>query len=180
MQKANRMQRLGTETAFEVLAKVNQLKAEEKDVVSFCIGEPDFDTPQHIKEAAVRALEQGYTHYSLSAEILPLREAVAHYTSTTRGTQVDAEEVVITPGAKPKGAFYAYPNVTEVCQNLGLPDSNKLQEYLLHEAHVAVLSRTCFGCKNEGEKDEYIRLSYATSNKDIQEGLERIKKVVEK
>jgi len=70
--------------------------------------------------------------------------------------------------------------VTEVCQNLNLKDSKELQEYLLYEADVAVLSRSCFGCRNEGEKEEYIRLSYATSKKGILEGLKRIKKAVEK
>jgi aspartate/methionine/tyrosine aminotransferase len=81
---------------------------------------------------------------------------------------------------KPKGAFYVYPNVTEACQNLNLRDSRKLQEYLLYEANVAVLGRNCFGSRNEEEKDEYIRLSYATSQKEILEGLRRIKKAVEK
>ncbi len=389
------MERLGTETAFEVLAEVNELKRQGKEIVSFCIGEPDFDTPENIKDAGIRALKDGYTHYSPSAGILPLREVIAQYISKTRRIEVDPEEVVITPGAKPiiaygilacvnagdeviypnpgfpiyesfinfvgakpvplplleekefsfdledlearitdktkmiiinsphnptggilteddleavakiakekdiwvlsdevysqiiydtefksiasipgmkertilidgfsktyamtgwrlgygvmrkdlaqdltrietnvnsctntfiqhagvaalegpqdaslamvgefkerrdviweglneikgigcvnpKGAFYVYPNVTEVCQNLNLRDSKKLQEYLLYEANVAVLGRSCFGSRNEEEKDEYIRLSYATSKKEILEGLRRIKKAVEK
>ena len=389
------MERLGTETAFEVLAEVNELKRQGKEIVSFCIGEPDFDTPDNIKDAGVKALKDGLTHYSPSAGILPLREAIARYISKTRGIEVDPEEVVITPGAKPiiaygilacinegdevvypnpgfpiyeslinfvgakpvslplleekefsfdlqdletcitdktkmiiinsphnptggilteddletiariakekdiwvlsdevysqiiydtefksiasipgmkertilidgfsktyamtgwrlgygvmrqdlaqdltrietnvnsctntfiqhagvaalegpqaaslamvgefkerrdiiweglneikgircvkpKGAFYVYPNVTEACRNLNLRDSKKLQEYLLYEANVAVLGRSCFGSRNEEEKDEYIRLSYATSKKEILEGLRRIKKAVEK
>jgi len=395
MQKAKRMERLGTETAFEVLAQVNELKRKGKDIISFAIGEPDFDTPPHIKDAAARALKEGYTHYSPSAGILPLRESIARYISKTRGIEVDPDEVVVTPGAKPiiaygilacvnegdeviypnpgfpiyesfinfvgakpvplplleekefsfdpeqlkrevtdktrmiiinsphnptggvltqkdleliaeiciendiwvvsdevysqiiydeefrsiasipgmkertilidgfsktyamtgwrlgfgvmpedlardvtriqtnvnsctntfiqhagiealegpqdaslamvkefkercdiiwkglseikgircvkpKGAFYIYPNVTQVCRNLNLKNSKELQEYLLYEANVAVLGRTCFGRRNEGEEDEYIRLSYATSKEDILEGLERIKKAVEK
>jgi len=395
MRKAKRMERLGTETAFEVLAEVNELKRQGKEIVSFCIGEPDFDTPENIKDAGIRALKDGYTHYSPSAGILPLREVIAQYISKTRGIEVDPEEVVITPGAKPiiaygilacvnagdeviypdpgfpiyesfinfvgakpvplplleekefsfdiedlearitaktkmiiinsphnptggtlteddletiariakekdiwvlsdevysqiiydtefksiasipgmkertilidgfsktyamtgwrlgygvmrkdlaqdltrietnvnsctntfiqhagvaalegpqaaslamvgefkerrdviweglneikgmgcvkpKGAFYVYPNVTKVCQNLHLADSKELQQYLLYEANVAVLGRSCFGSRNEEEKDEYIRLSYATSKEDILEGLRRIKKAVEK
>jgi len=395
MRKAKRMERLGTETAFEVLAEVNELRRKGRKIVSFCIGEPDFDTPENIKDAGIRALKDGYTHYSPSAGILPLREVIARYVSKTRGIEVDPEGVVITPGAKPiiaygilacvnegdeviypnpgfpiyeslisfvgakpvslplleekefsfdlqdlearitdktkmiiinsphnptggilteddletvariakekdiwvlsdevysqiiydtefksiasipgmkertilidgfsktyamtgwrlgygvmrqdlaqdltrietnvnsctntfiqhagvealegpqdaslamvgefkerrdiiweglneikgircvkpKGAFYVYPNVTEACQNLNLRDSKKLQEYLLYEANVAVLGRSCFGCRNEEEKDEYIRLSYATSKKEILEGLRRIKKAVEK
>ena len=395
MEKAKRMERLGTETAFEVLAEVNKLKAEGKDIISFAIGEPDFDTPQNIKDAGIKAIKDGYTHYSPSSGVPSLRESAARYISKTRGIEVDPEEVVITPGAKPiiaygilacvnegdeviypnpgfpiyesfinfvgakpvplplleekefsfdpeqleakitdktkmiiinspqnptggiltqddlkmiaeiskekniwivsdevysqiiydtefksiasipgmkertilidgfsktyamtgwrlgfgvmrkdlaqditriqtninsctntfiqyagvealegpqdsslsmvkefkerreiiweglneikgircvkpKGAFYIYPNVTEVCQNLNLKGSKELQKYLLYEADVAVLSRSCFGCRNEGEKEEYIRLSYATSKKGILEGLKRIKKAVEK
>ena len=394
MQIARRMGRLGTETAFEVLAEVNRLKAEGQDIISFALGEPDFDTPRNIKDAATKAINDGYTHYSPSAGILPLRESIAHYISETRGIEVTPEEVVVTPGAKPivfdsilscvnegdeviypnpgypiyesvinfiggksvplplleeksfsfnpedlrtritpktrmiilnsphnptggilspddletiaeiatqadlwvlsdevyskiiydgefrsiisipgmkdrtilvdgfsktyamtgwrlgfgimkkelavhiarietnvdsctatftqyagiealkgpqaessamiaefqkrrdliyqelnkikgikclkpKGAFYIYPNVTEACRNLGFRDSKELQQYLLHKANVAVLARNCFGQRNEGEKEEYIRLSYVTSRENIIEGVKRIKKAIE-
>lgn len=394
MQIARRMGRLGTETAFEVLAEVNKLKAAGQDIISFALGEPDFDTPQNIKNAGVKAIDDGYTHYGPSAGILPLRESIAHYISESRGIEVKPEEVVVTPGAKPivfdsilscinegdevicpnpgypiyeslinfiggkpvplplleekdfsfapeelkmrvtprtkmiiinspqnptggilnqndleiiaeiaieadlwvlsdevyskiiyegefrsiisiagmkertilvdgfsktyamtgwrlgfgimkkelalhiarietnvdsctatftqyagiealdgpqdkslamiaefqkrrdlihqelnkirgikclmpKGAFYIYPNITEACQNLGFHDSKELQQYLLHKANVAVLARSCFGQRNEGEKEEYIRLSYATSRENIIEGVKRIKKAIE-
>jgi aspartate/methionine/tyrosine aminotransferase len=81
---------------------------------------------------------------------------------------------------KPGGAFYVFPNVTEVCQRLNLRDSKELQKYLLYEAGVAVLARTCFGRKNQEEDQEYIRLSYATSRENIREGVRRIKEAVEK
>lgn len=395
MQIANRMKLLGRETAFEVLAEVNKLKAQGKDVISFAIGEPDFDTPSNIIEAGSKALHEGYTHYGPSAGILPFRESIARYISQTRGINVDPEEVVVTPGAKPiifyailtcinegdeviypnpgfpiyesvinfvgakaiplplleekdfrfdvdmlkdkitdktkliminspqnptggilaksdleaiadlaiendvwvfsdeiysnmvydgefqsiisiprmkertilldgfsktyamtgwrlgfgvmntelashftrletnsvsctatftqmagiealegsqeqsremiqefharrdiiveglngidgiscknpGGAFYVFPNVTMACRNLNLKDSKELQQYLLYEAGVAVLARTCFGKKNEGENQEYIRLSYATSRENILEGIKRIKEAVEK
>jgi aspartate/methionine/tyrosine aminotransferase len=80
----------------------------------------------------------------------------------------------------PDGAFYVFPNVTEVCKNLGLQDSRELQQLILHKADVAVLPRTSFGVKNVGEKEEYIRLSYATSKENIIEGLRRIKNLLEK
>jgi aspartate aminotransferase len=80
----------------------------------------------------------------------------------------------------PKGAFYVFPNVTQACRNLGLKDSQALQQLLLHDGNVAVLPRTSFGIRNADEKEEYIRLSYATSRENIEEGLARIKKVVEK
>jgi aspartate/methionine/tyrosine aminotransferase len=79
----------------------------------------------------------------------------------------------------PKGAFYVFPNVTEACRNLGLSDSKQLQQKLLHEGGVAVLPRSSFGKKNTGETREYIRLSYAASRENIEEGLARIKKVIE-
>ena len=98
---AKRMETLGTETAFEVLAKAKALEKQGKDVVHLEIGEPDFDTPKNIKEAAAKALNAGYTHYTPSAGIPELRQAIADYISKTRNIPVSAEEVVVTPGAKP-------------------------------------------------------------------------------
>ncbi len=98
---AKRMETLGTETAFEVLAKAKALEKKGKDVVHLEIGEPDFDTPKNIKEAAIKALNAGYTHYGPSAGIPELREAIAQYISKTRGIKADPDEVVVTPGAKP-------------------------------------------------------------------------------
>lgn len=95
------MKNLGTETAFEVLAKAKALERQGREIVHLEIGEPDFDTPENIKKAAVKALYSGYTHYTPSAGIPELREAIAEYISKTRGIEVDPEEVVITPGAKP-------------------------------------------------------------------------------
>lgn len=390
---AKKMSRLGTETAFEVLAQVNKLRAKGKNVVSFCIGEPDFDTPKNIKEAAKKALDNGYTHYNPSAGLPEAKNVFAEYIKRTRKIEVSPDEIVITPGAKPiifygilalieegdeviypnpgfpiyesminfagakpiamplleekefnfdikelerkitaktkmiilnsphnptgsvilkedlakiaelaikndlwvmsdevysriiyggefssivgfpgmkertilieghsktyamtgwrlgygvmnkdlavqisrlmtnsnsctatftqiagieaykgpqsetenmikefkerrdliveglnsiegikclnpKGAFYVFPNVTAVCRKLGFVDSKQLQQYLLYEAKVAALARTCFGSKNEGETQEYLRFSYAASKEDIKEGLRRIKEAV--
>lgn len=393
---AERMSKLGTETAFEVLAQVKKLEAEGKNVVSFCIGEPDFDTPKNIIKAAKKALSEGYTHYGPSAGLPDFRKRCAEYLNSTRkNVTYEADEIVITPGAKPiiffgilatvnpgdeviypnpgfpiyesminfvgakaipapllekkgfvfdveelkklvtdktkmiilnsphnpcggvvskedleevaklavekdlwvmsdevyskmqydgefesivqfpgmkertilieghsktyamtgwrlgygavtkelaakiaqlmtnscsctatftqiagkeaydgeqkasermirrfkrrrnlvvkglnkikgikclkpKGAFYVFPNVTEACKNLGFKDSKELQNHLLYNAGVAVLARTCFGRKNDGETEEYIRLSYATSEENIEEGLKRIKEALEK
>ena len=98
---AKRLESLGTETAFKVLAKAKALEKQGKEVIHLEIGEPDFDTPMNIKEAAVKALYSGYTHYVPAAGIPELREAIAEYISKTRGIEVDPEEVVVTPGAKP-------------------------------------------------------------------------------
>jgi aspartate/methionine/tyrosine aminotransferase len=81
---------------------------------------------------------------------------------------------------RPDGAFYAFPNVTQACRNLSLKDSREFQNKSLLEAGVAVLARTCFGRKNPGEDQEYIRLSYATSLENIQEGLKRLRAFCEK
>jgi len=385
---------LGTENAFEVLAEVKQLEATGREIISFAIGEPDFDTPQNIKEAGQRAIGENYTHYNPSAGVMELRETIANYVSKTRRIKVDPEEVVVTPGGKPvifhgllatlnpgdeviypnpgypiyesvihflgakpvplalreeknfsfdvselqskvgprtkmiiinspqnptggilstsdleavaelalrydcwvftdeiysrimfddefysitaipgmkertiildgfsktyamtgwrigygvmpkslavdvarletnsesctatftqiaaiealtgpqdatiamiqefkqrrdmivaglneidgisclmpKGAFYVFPNVTKACRKLGLADAKQLQHKLLYDGNVAVLPRSSFGIRNEGETDEYLRLSYATSRADIAEGLRRIKAVIE-
>jgi len=98
---ADRMKTLGTETAFEVLAKAKALEKQGKDVVHLEIGEPDFDTPKNIKDAATKALIAGYTHYTPSAGIPELRQAIADYISKTRKLEVKPEEVVVTPGGKP-------------------------------------------------------------------------------
>jgi aspartate aminotransferase len=98
---ADRMARLGTETAFEVLARARALEAEGRSVIHLEIGEPDFATPDHIKEAAVRALRDGYTHYTPAAGLLEAREAIAEDVSQSRGIPVHPDQVLITPGAKP-------------------------------------------------------------------------------
>ena len=92
---------LGTENAFVVLKEVNELLAKGRDIVNFCIGQPDFDTPEYIKEAAIKALENGKTGYTASAGIPELREAVAAYLSETRSIEVKPESVVVANGAKP-------------------------------------------------------------------------------
>jgi aspartate/methionine/tyrosine aminotransferase len=99
------MSRLGTETAFEVLARAKALEKQGREMVHLEIGEPDFDTPQNIKDAAIKALKGGYTHYTPSAGILELREAIAEHISKSRGIDVDPDEVVVTPGAKPIMSF---------------------------------------------------------------------------
>jgi aspartate/methionine/tyrosine aminotransferase len=98
---ADRMKALETETAFEVLAKAKALEKQGKSIVHLEIGEPDFDTPKNIKDAATKALTAGYTHYTPSAGMLELRQVVAEYISKTRKLDVKPEEVVITPGGKP-------------------------------------------------------------------------------
>lgn len=98
---ADRMERLGTETAFDVLAKVHRLRAEGRDIISFGLGEPDFETPDHIKAACKSALDDNYTHYGPSQGLPELREAIAEYYGRTRGIAVGPENVVVAPGAKP-------------------------------------------------------------------------------
>ena len=98
---ANRMKALETETGFEVMAKAKVLEKQGKDIVHLEIGEPDFDTPKNIKEAATRALNAGYTHYTPSSGLPEVKQVIAEYISKTRKLDVKPEEVVVTPGAKP-------------------------------------------------------------------------------
>lgn len=106
LQLAPRMARLGTETAFEVLSKAKALERQGKSIIHLEIGEPDFDTPANIVEAAATALHAGWTHYGPSAGLPELRQAIAEDVSRTRGAEVSADEVVVVPGGKPI-IFYA-------------------------------------------------------------------------
>ena len=103
---AARMSRLGTETAFEVLARARALEAQGRHIVHLEIGEPDFDTPKSVTAAGVAAIERGETHYTPSAGIIELRGAIADYLKRTRGLGYDASQVIVAPGAKPI-MFYA-------------------------------------------------------------------------
>ena len=101
MKLADRMSRLGTETAFLVLAKAKALEAQGKEIIHLEIGEPDFDTPQNIVEAGIKALRDGQTHYSPAPGILPLREAIVAEARKYRGIEVTPDHVTVMPGAKP-------------------------------------------------------------------------------
>ena len=102
---SRRTSALGTENAFVVLAEVNALQRQGKDIISFCIGQPDFHTPVHIQEAAIRAVREGRHGYTASAGIDELRAAAARYMGGMRGLQLRAEDTVVAAGAKP---FIAY------------------------------------------------------------------------
>ena len=109
---SRRSDQLGTENAFVVLAEVAKLQAAGKDIVSFCIGQPDFPTPANIQDAAVAAIRGGKHGYTPSAGIAELREAIAKYVSRTRGVAVSPDDVVVGAGAKPFIA-YAILSVTD-------------------------------------------------------------------
>ena len=95
-----RVQRAGGEGAFVVMAKAQELERQGKSMIYMQIGEPDFNTPENIKQAGIRAIEQNYTHYSPTMGRMDFRKAVAEYISRTRGVPVTAEEVLVSPGAK--------------------------------------------------------------------------------
>ena len=125
MTLAERMYNLGTETAFEVLAKARALEAQGREIIHLEIGEPDFDTPKHIVDAGVRALQEGYTHYGPTPGLPELRDAVARNSREVRGIDTDPGQVVVTPGAKPI-MFYvilalAEPGAEVIYPNPGFP-----------------------------------------------------------
>jgi len=134
MKFADRTKNLGTETAFEVLAKAKALEAKGKEVIHLEIGEPDFDTPQNIKEAAKKALDEGYTHYGPSAGLPEARATVAEYVSKTRNIKVTPDQVVITAGAKPIILFTIFslidPGDEVIYPNPGFPIYESLIEFL--------------------------------------------------
>jgi aspartate aminotransferase len=98
---AERMSRLGTETAFEVLAKAKALEAQGKEIIHLEIGEPDFDTPQNVINATIDAMKSSQTHYSPAAGVPVLREILAEDMSKARNIQIEPNQIVVTPGGKP-------------------------------------------------------------------------------
>ncbi len=131
---AARMTRLGTETAFEVLARAKALEAQGKSIVHLEIGEPDFDTPKNVIEAGVEALRGGWTHYGPAAGQPEARQVVADYVARTRGVKVGADEVVIVPGGKPI-LLYAMTSLIErgdevLCPNPAYPIYESLVNFV--------------------------------------------------
>ncbi len=122
---AKRMSRLGTETAFEVLAKAKQLEREGRDIIHLEIGEPDFDTPVNIREAAKKALDQGWTHYGPSAGLPEHRQTISAYVKQYWKLDYSPDEIVVVPGAKPIMFFIILACVEEgdevIYPNPGFP-----------------------------------------------------------
>lgn len=129
---AKRMAGLGTETAFEVLARARVLESQGRDIVHLEIGEPDFDSPSNVVDKGSEALRGGYTHYTPAAGIPALREAIADEVSRTRRVKCSPEEVVVVPGGKPT-IFFTYMALVEegdevIYPNPGFP----IYESLIH------------------------------------------------
>lgn len=131
---AERMNRLGGESAFEVLARAKAIEAQGKHVVHFEIGEPDFATPENIVEAGRKALADGYTHYAPSQGYLPLREAIAEYAKRYKNVDTCADEVVVVPGGKPVMyyTFLALVNAGDevIYPNPGFPIYGNLVDFV--------------------------------------------------
>jgi len=129
------MERIGTETAFEAAARARALEATGRDVIHLEIGEPDFDTPRNVSEAAARALlDGGATHYTAAAGIPPLREAIAADVKRWKGIDTTPDQVVVTPGAKPI-MFYAMLALIEegdevIYPNPGFPIYESMARYV--------------------------------------------------
>jgi aspartate/methionine/tyrosine aminotransferase len=128
------MQHLGTETAFEVLARAKALEAQGRHIIHLEIGEPDFDTPGNIIGAAKAALDEGFTHYGPSAGMLETRDTIARHISDDRGVDVSPDQIVVTPGGKPIIFFSALalldPGDEVIYPNPGFPIYESMIDYL--------------------------------------------------
>ncbi len=135
MRLASRMERIGTETAFEAAARARALEATGRDVIHLELGEPDFDTPRHVSEAAARALlDEGATHYTAATGIAPLREAIVADVRRWKGIDTSPDQVVVTPGAKPI-MFYAMLALVDdgdevIYPNPGFPIYESMARYV--------------------------------------------------
>ena len=132
-QLASRQSRLGTETAFLTLARARELEAQGRSIVHLEIGEPDFDTPSHIKQAAKEALDAGYTHYGPSPGEMAVREAIAKHQTEVQGYDISASRVIVTPGGKPVMFFSILALVEEgdevIYPNPGFPIYESMINY---------------------------------------------------
>ncbi|MDG2321308.1 MAG: pyridoxal phosphate-dependent aminotransferase [Rhodospirillaceae bacterium] len=127
------MNRLGTETAFEVLARAEELGRQGKDIINLGIGQPDFATPAHIVEAAIKALRDGHHGYTPAQGVLPLREAVAADLHKRHGTEVSPDNIAIMPGGKPTMFFailmFGEPGVEIMYPDPGFPIYRSMIEF---------------------------------------------------
>jgi aspartate/methionine/tyrosine aminotransferase len=127
------LDRLGTETAFEVLARAAELQRQGKDVINLGIGQPDFKTPAHIVEAAIKALRDGHHGYTPAQGILPLREAVAKDLHRRHGVEVHPDTIVIWPGGKPTMFFsilmFGQPGAEIMYPDPGFPIYRSMIQY---------------------------------------------------
>jgi aspartate/methionine/tyrosine aminotransferase len=171
MRLSQRMARLGTETAFEVLVRARALEAQGRSVVHLEIGEPDFDTPPHIVEAGARALKAGATHYGPSAGLPELRQAIAEDSSRFRGVRATPEMVVVTPGAKPIMFFVILALIDEgdevLYPNPGFPIYESMIRYIGgNPVPVRLLEEKAFSldvdqlCSKVGPRTRLIILNY--------------------
>jgi aspartate/methionine/tyrosine aminotransferase len=130
---AKSLDRLGTETAFEVLARAAELQRQGRDIINLGIGQPDFPTPAHIVEGAVKALRDGHHGYTPAQGILPLREAVSADLKRRHGVDVDPGRVVIMPGGKPTMFFailmFGTPGTEIMYPDPGFPIYRSMIEY---------------------------------------------------
>ncbi|MGE0701330.1 MAG: pyridoxal phosphate-dependent aminotransferase [Hyphomicrobiaceae bacterium] len=130
---APNMSRLGTETAFDILARAAELQRQGKDIISLGIGQPDFKTPPHIVEAAIKALRDGEHGYTPAQGIVPLREAVSRDLKRRHGTDVHPDNVVIMPGGKPTMFFailmFGQPGMEIMYPDPGFPIYRSMIEY---------------------------------------------------
>jgi aspartate aminotransferase len=145
---AERMSRLGTETAFEVLNKARALERQGKSIIHLEIGEPDFDTPKNIVEAAVEALHKGWTHYGPSAGLPELRQALAEEVSRTRGVKVTADEVVVVPGGKPI-IFFSILSLCDVDDEVIYPNPG----FPIYESMIRYVGARAIPIRLHEEKD---------------------------
>jgi len=134
MKLAKRIDRLGSENAFVVLAEVTKLKEQGRDIINFGVGEPDFDTPSNLKTAGINAINNNLTHYGPPAGIPDFRRAVAEYINGTRKVSIDMDNVIVGPGTKPI-IFYAISALVEdgdevIYPNPGYPIYESLINYM--------------------------------------------------
>ena len=148
MKLAQRMSRLGTETAFEILAKAQKLEAQGKSVIHLEIGEPDFDTPSNIAEAGRNAITDGFTSYNPSPGYQDLRDVIAAELSSTRNIDAKGDNVIVTPGGKPI-MFFTIMALVESGDEVLYPNPG----FPIYESMIEFCGGTAVPMQLHGDKD---------------------------
>ena len=193
---SNRLMSLSRSATLAMNQKSREMIREDIDVINLSIGESDFDTPDHIKEAAIQAIHDNFTHYPPVPGFLDLREAISIKLKRDNALDYSSNEIIVSNGGKqaianamlcllnpddevliPAPYWVSYPEIVKLAEGKSkgqtkISDCEDMAMYLLNEAHVATVSGAAFGVP------ESIRFSYATSTEILEKGLDRIQKAL--
>lgn len=177
-ERAESMEHFSISPSAALMAKVTELRRQGKDIISLNVGEPDFETPAHIRQAAADAMNSGFTHYTTESGIPELRQAIIRKLREENGVDYGMDEMDGVSCPDVHGAFYVYPDVSAYFgkrrKEEHITNSVELCRYLLDEALVAVVPGEAFNLPGK------IRISYSNSMENLKQAMDRIEAALKK